>query len=88
MELADKLYENGNYALAIREYIKIMETSDDYPSYVYYNIGLAYLRLNDRKMALNYFRIANDLFVNDIEITNLINELSEKDEKSQGGVKV
>ena len=86
IKLADTLYEKKKYALAIREYIKVIESDCDFPSYIYYRIGLSYLNLNDKETALTYFRIANDVFVNDIEIEKLISELSNV--KSQSEVKV
>ena len=88
MELADKLYENGNYALAVREYIKVINNSDEYPSYIYYRLGMSYLNLGAKEEAVNYFKIANYYFSNDKEISDMIEELSDGDEKSQGGVKV
>ena len=55
---ANELFNKEKYYLAIGEYIKIIETTDDYPDYVYYNLTRALINTRDVKRALIYCRLA------------------------------
>ena len=55
---ADELFNKEKYYLAIGEYTKVIETTDDYPDYIYYNLTKALINVRDIKRALMYCRLA------------------------------
>lgn len=61
MEDANNLYNEKNYKEAIECYKKIICSSSDNNPYVYARIGLSYLKLKQKGLALSYLIVSNEL---------------------------
>lgn len=64
--LADSLYKNANYELALEEYLKLNREFES--ASLYYNIGNTYFQLNNLPYAILYFEKAKKFDPNDSDI--------------------
>lgn len=80
IDKADKLFNNKKYSRAIEEYLKILQSNDVYPDYIYKNLANAYYNTKEYKGAVIFGRLAlnveNDLEKRE-EIANTIKELKQ-----------
>ena len=58
LEMANDFFKKEKYRLAIREYTRVIETTDDYPDYIYERLAIAFYNIKDISRALIYTRLA------------------------------
>ncbi|MDE6649025.1 MAG: tetratricopeptide repeat protein [Muribaculaceae bacterium] len=80
-DMADRLYENGDYAQAADAYLSIVEIDGASPA-LYYNLANSYALSGDYGNAMLYYLRANRLDPSNKEIKNNLNYFESKIEDS------
>ncbi len=80
-DVADRLYENGDYAKAAEAYLSIAEVDGASPG-LYYNLATSYAQSGDYGNAMLYYSRANRLDPSNKDIRNNLNYFESKIEDS------
>src|SRR5690606_42102299 len=76
-EKGNSLYNQGEYQAAIEEYLKISDNGE-HSSEVYYNLGIAYYKLNQIVLRIYYYKNAILLNPQDQDIVKKLHKAQNK----------